>query len=61
MPLKRLKPVIPQYQVKHSTNDTGDCILNIKADQAEQNVVHDLDTKSFGTLVVFLEYFLLNS
>ena len=59
VPLMRLEPVIPQYQVKHSTNDPGYCILNINPDQAEQNVLHDLDSKSFGTLVVFLKYFFI--
>ena len=59
VPLRRLEPAIPQYQVKHSTNDPGDCILNIDPDQAEQSVMHDLDSKSFGTLEVFLEYFFI--
>ena len=59
VPLRRLEPAIPQYQVKHSTNDPGDCILNIDPDQAEQSMVHDLDSKSFGTLEFSWNIFLL--
>ena len=57
VPLTRLKPAILQYQVKHSNNDLLHPPIN--PDQAEQNVVHDLDSKSFGTLVGFLEYFFI--